>query len=575
MFCVGSVQELRDLSESFPENYDLHKPFVDELKVKCPKCHSRMQREKEVIDCWYDSGSAFFAQWHYPFENKDLFKENFPVDFICEALDQTRGWFYSLLAISTFLFDENPYKTVLTLGLVLDKDNQKMSKSKKNYVDPTIILDHEGADALRWYLISANAPWMSTRFYEEAVKDTLGKFILTFWNSYNFFATYAVLDSFDPVKDRVPHSKRGLLDQWIWSRFHRLAQDVNISMKDFEIHKAARAMETFVIDDFSNWYLRRSRKRLWVEEKTQDKLAGYSTMYDIFVGLSQLLAPFIPFITEEVYQNLRTTKMPESVHLCDYIMVDAQAINDDLENGMAQIRALVEAGRALRSKINIKGRHPLPAASLVCSKEIETSTQPLLELLQEELNVKTIQYARDTSAFMTKTVKPKYSHLGPKYKEKAKMIAQVLDTMDKHELYEHFIKKKEVTISVGAEKIRLTPDDFDIVEHEKEHYAKASLPNITLFLDTTVTPELEAEGLARELIRRIQSMRKELNLDVEDRITTEIALDASKQKALQTWSKHIQEETRSKTVTFSEKPTGALVKRWTIDDLEVDIGICP
>jgi isoleucyl-tRNA synthetase len=573
VICVGSVQELRDLSESFPETYDLHKPFVDDLVVNCPKCHTRMQREKEVIDCWYDSGSSFFAQWHYPFENKELFKENFPVDFICEALDQTRGWFYSLLAISTFLFDENPYKTVLTLGLVLDKDNQKMSKSKKNYVDPTIILDHEGADALRWYLISANAPWMSTRFYEEAVKDTLGKFILTFWNSYNFFATYAVLDSYDPIKDTVPQSKRGLLDQWICSRFHRLAKDVQGYMKEFEIHKAARAMETFVIDDFSNWYLRRSRKRLWVEEKTQDKLAGYSTMYDIFIGLSQLLAPFIPFITEEVYQNLRTTKMPESVHLCEYITVDTKAIKDDLEKGMTQIRAVVEAGRALRSKINIKGRHPLPAAYIVCSKEIEHSTQSLLDLLQEELNVKTITYSRDTTMFMTKTVKPKYSHLGPKYKEKAKLIAQNLDTVDKHQLYEQLTKKKEVILSVGAEKIRLTPDDFDIVEHEKEHIVKSTLPDITLFLDTTVTPELEAEGLARELIRRIQSMRKEMNLDVEDRITTEITLDVTKQKALKKWSDHIKEETRSQTVRFCEKPTGTLVKKWMIDDLEVDIGI--
>jgi isoleucyl-tRNA synthetase len=571
--CVGSVEELRTLSESFPDNYDLHKPFVDELVVKCPKCQTRMQREKEVIDCWYDSGSSFFAQWHYPFENSNRFKENFPVDFICEALDQTRGWFYSLLAISTFLFDENPYKTVLTLGLVLDKDNQKMSKSKKNYVDPTSILDHEGADALRWYLISANAPWMSTRFYEEAVKDTLGKFILTLWNSYNFFTTYAVLDHFDPVNDKIPLSKRELLDKWIWSRFHRLAKEIQRYMEEFEIHKAARAMETFIIEDFSNWYLRRSRKRLWVEERTQDKLAGYSTMYDLFVGLSQLLAPFIPFITEEMYQNLRTPQIPESVHLCDYIKFDKKVIREDLEDGMDQIRALVEAGRALRSKINIKGRHPLPAAWIVCPTEIEKSTQPLLPLLQEELNVKTIRYTRDTSAFMVKTVKPKYSHLGPKYKEKAKQITQELDRFDSHHLYEKLTKDKEVRIMIGAEKIRLTADDFDVVEHEKDHYTKTTVQDITLFLDTTLTPELEAEGLARELIRRIQSMRKELNLDVEKKITTEISLDSTKQKALQNWKDYIQEETRSKTVMFDENPKGALIKKWSIDDLYVTIGI--
>jgi len=573
VLCVGSVQELRDLSESFPENYDLHKPFVDELIVHCPKCNKTMIREKEVIDCWYDSGSSFFAQWHYPFENTELFKENFPIDFISEALDQTRGWFYSLLAISTFLFDKNPYKTVLTLGLVLDKDNQKMSKSKKNYVDPTIILDHEGADALRWYLISANAPWMSTRFYEEAVKDTLGKFLLTFWNSYNFFTTYAVLDTFDPTKDRIALSKRGLLDQWVYSRFNKLIRDVRGYMKDFETHKAARAIEGFVIDDFSNWYLRRSRKRLWVEEKTNDKLSGYFTMYEIFVGLSQILAPFIPFITEEIYQNLRTPEMPESVHLCDYLRVDTKVIDEDLEKGMEQIRALVESGRGLRSRINIKGRQPLPSASIVCSKEIEKVTKPLLELIKEELNVKTIGYARDTTAFMTKTVKPKYSHLGPKYKEKAKNIAQALETIDRHLLYQQLEKNKELMLLVGPEKIRLTTDDFEVVEHEKEHFAKATIQDITLFLDTMVTPALEAEGLARELIRRIQSMRKEMNLDVEDRIRTEIAVDMEKRKVLQEWTAHIQEETRSKTVSFVKTPTGSLVKQWTIDELTVDIGI--
>ena len=571
--CIGSVQELRDLSETFPENYDLHKPFVDDLVIQCPKCQARMNREKEVIDCWYDSGSSFFAQWHYPFENKELFKDNFPIDFISEALDQTRGWFYSLLAISTFLFDKNPYKTVLTLGLVLDKDNQKMSKSKKNYVDPTIILDHEGADALRWYLISSNAPWMSTRFYEEAVKDTLGKFLLTYWNSYNFFTTYAILDAFDASKNPIPLSKRGLLDQWIISRFNRLAADVQGYMQGFETHKAARAIEDFVIDDFSNWYLRRSRKRLWTEEKTSDKLSGYHTMYDIFISLSQLLAPFIPFITEEIYQNLKTREMPESIHLCDYPICDKKSINTDLENGMEQIRALVESGRALRSKINVKGRHPLPAATIVCPKEVEQSTKPLLELVKEEINVKTVDYARIATAFLRKTVKPKYSHLGPKYKGQAKSITSALEMHDPHVLYEELEKKKEVILDVDGEKIRLTADDFEIVEQVKEQFAKATVNDMTLFLDTTITPALEAEGLARELIRRVQSMRKEVNLTVEDKIITEIAVAETKKAALESWKDHIKEETRSKSVSFVNTPIGMLQKEWVIDDLTVIIGI--
>jgi len=573
VLCVGSVKELRELSASFPEKYDLHKPFVDELDVRCPKCHARMQREKEVIDCWYDSGSAFFAQWHYPFENQDRFKENFPVDFISEALDQTRGWFYSLLAISTFLFEKNPYKIVLTLGLVLDKDNQKMSKSKKNYVDPTLILDHEGADAMRWYLISANAPWMSTRFYEDAVKETLGKFLLTFWNSYNFFATYAALDAFDPIKDYIPLEKRGLLDQWIWSRLNRVALDVETLMKGFEIHKASRAVEGFIIDDFSNWYLRRSRKRLWVEEKTADKLAGYSTMYDLFLALSKLLAPFTPFITEEIYQNLRTEAMPESIHLCDYVRSDPHVLHEKLELGMEQIRKLVEAGRALRSKIGIKGRQPLLLSSVVCTKKQEQETKHLVDLLKEELNVKDVAYTRTAEGFMTKSVKPNYAQLGPKYKQKAKLISQHLETMDKQALYEELVKKREVTVTVGDEKLRLGKDDFTVVEQEKDHVAKAVVDDITMFLDTTVTPELETEGLARELIRRIQSMRKDMNLHVEDKITTELTLDAQRKTELRGWIEHIKEETRSDAVLFVDAPKGSLVCEWTIDDLIVTIGI--
>ena len=571
--CVGSVEELRNLSESFPDNYDLHKPFVDEIVVKCPKCKSQMKREEEVIDCWYDSGSAFFAQWHYPFENQDKFKDNFPVDFICEALDQTRGWFYSLLAISTFLFDDRPYKNVLTLGLVLDENNQKMSKSKRNYVDPIIVLDHEGADSLRWYLISANAPWMSTRFFEQAVKDTLGKFILTFWNSYNFFTTYASIDKFNCKKDTIPIAKRQLLDKWILSRYNKVISNVRKHIEVFEIHKAARLVENFVIEDFSNWYLRRSRKRLWVEEKTEDKLAGYSTMYEIFLGLSKILAPLIPFITEEIYLNLRADDMPESVHLCDYLHSDDKQIDDELESGMEKIRDLVEVGRALRSKIGIKVKYPLSNATLVCDKKIEDSIKDLLDLLNEEINVKKISFERDTSNFMTKTVKPNHSKLGPKYKAKAKGIVNAIEELDSHQLYGDLTKTKKITVSVDGEDIVLTMDDFQIVESEKSHIARTETEDAVLLFDTTLTPDLEAEGFAREIVRRIQSMRKELDLDVEDRITVGINIDSEKKNALQKWQDYIQGETRSKELSFIDRPSGKLVKKWKIDELEVEIGI--
>lgn len=571
--CVGSVDELRKLSESFPKNYDLHKPFVDELVVKCPKCNSKMKREEEVIDCWYDSGSAFFAQWHYPFENKEEFKQNFPADFISEALDQTRGWFYSLLAISTFLFNKSSYKNVLTLGLVLDENNQKMSKSKKNYVDPNVVLDNEGADALRWYLVSANAPWMSTRFYEQAVKDTLGKFILTFWNSYNFFATYASLDKFDPKKDFIQYEKRQPLDKWIISRFNKTAAEVKSCMKTFEIHKAARAIENFVIEDFSNWYLRRSRKRLWAEERTVDKLAGYSTMYDIFVGLVKLTAPFIPFIAEEIYLNLKTNDMPESVHLCDYIESDKKQINEQLEEGMEKIRALVEAGRALRSKIGIKVRYPLSSAAIVCDKKIWNLIKDLLDLLNEEINVKEISFEKDTSKFMIKSVKPNNSTIGKRFKEKSRMVLSEIEKMDKNKLYEEINKNKKIVITIGNEKITLAKDDFLVVESEKENIARTEAEGITLFINICLTPELEAEGFAREIVRRIQSMRKELNLNVEDKISTEIKVDSERKKMLQQWESYIKEETRSKKISYVEKPTGKLVKKWDIDELEAEIGI--
>lgn len=571
--CVGSVQELRELSESFPDDYDLHKPLVDELVVKCPKCKSQMSREEEVIDCWYDSGSAFFAQWHYPFENKDKFKENHPVDFISEALDQTRGWFYSLHAISTFLFDKQSYNNCLTLGLVLDENNQKMSKSKRNYVDPDSILDHEGADALRWYLMSANAPWMSTRFYEEAVKDTLGKFILTFWNSYNFFTTYASLDNFDPDKDTVAFEKRQLIDKWIISRFNKTAKEVKDLIKTFEIHKAARAVENFVIEDFSNWYLRRSRKRLWVEEKTEDKLAGYSTMYEVFLGLSKLVAPFIPFITEEVYLNLKTDSMPESVHLCDYVKVDKKQIDEKLEEGMEKIRALVEVGRALRSKVGIKVKYPLSSATLVCDKKTEDMIKDLLDLLNEEINVKEISFERDTSKFMVKSYKPDHSKLGPKYKAKAKPIVDAIEKIGQEKLYAELSKNKKITLDVAGEKIELILDDFQLVETEKENIAKTQTEDTTLLLDTTMNPELQAEGFAREIVRRIQSMRKELDLQVEDRISIEIKIAKDKKTALEKWMDYIKGETRSKQISFVDKPTGSLVKKWEIDELDIEIGL--
>jgi len=571
--CVGGVEELREISTNFPDSYDLHKPHVDELEIPCPKCKGLMVREPEVIDCWYDSGSAFFAQWHYPFEHEKEFPNNYPVDFISEALDQTRGWFYSLHAISTFLFNKPCYKNCLTLGLVLDENNQKMSKSKRNYVDPEHILDGEGADALRWYLFSANAPWNSTRFYEEAVKETLARFMLTLWNSYNFFATYAALDKYDPTVDQIDDSDLSWLDRWVISRFNQVTKQVDSYMGRFEIHKASRLIEQFLINDVSNWYLRRSRKRLWVEEKTPDKLAAYNTMYDLFLNLMKLIAPFTPFVAEDIYQNLRTEEMEESIHLSHYPSVDSSLIDEDLEAGMEQIRSLVESGRALRSKIGIKVRYPLEQAILVCPKDIQHSIEKLLDLLKEELNVKSVVFEDTIANYTEKEVKPKFSVIGPRFKQHAPIVSKHLQDNDLHKIYEILQKEGTYQFESDGEKFTLEMNDFDIIEKEQSDIARTETSDIILLLKTTLTDELRAEGFAREIIRRIQSMRKELDLEVEQTIKTSISVDKNNQHMLDRWMDAIKDETRSKTLVFEGNVNEELVKDWKIDEEKVTIGI--
>ncbi len=509
--CVGSVNELKKLSKDFPEKYDLHRPFVDRLDIRCPKCGSKMIREKEVIDCWYDSGSAPFAQWHYPFENENEFRKNFPVDFICEALDQTRGWFYSLLAISTILFNKPSYKNVLTLGLVLDKNGQKMSKSKRNYVDPSSIFEKDGADALRWYLLSTNAPWMPIRFYEEAVKDVLGGFILTLWNSYRFFATYANLDNFDPKKNFVPILDREDIDRWIISIFQELIKKTRREIERFEVHKATREIENFVVNDLSNWYIRRSRKRLWIEEMTKEKSSCYSTLYEIILGLTKILAPFIPFLSDYIYRNIKTDEMMDSVHLCNYPKADRRFIDKNLEKAMKIVRETVEFGRTLRGKIGIKIRYPLQRAIIICKKDVEDLVKPLSSLIMEEINVKEIHFSDDIKNFSSE--------------------------LDKNIL-------ESVKIEEGF-----------------------------LLLDKVQTPELFAEGFSREIIRRIQSMRKEMNLNIEDKIDTEIGIDNENKNILKEWRKYISNETRSKNVNFTNNPNGDLIKNWKINDIQVTIAI--
>jgi len=515
--CVGSVDELKKLAEDFPEEYDLHRPFVDELDVKCPKCGGKMRREKEVIDAWYDSGSAFFAQWHYPFDT--------------------------------------PYKEVLSLGHILDENGLKMSKKARNYIEPNKIFDREGADAMRWYLISASAPWSPKRFYEQVVRDALGKFLLTLWNTYSFYSTYSALDNFDYSTKKVEFEERSLLDKWIISRLNEVIKSVIGKIENFELHKAAREIEEFVVGDISNWYIRNSRKRFWLEEETLDKLAGYSTIHELLTTLSRLLAPFVPFISEKIYRSLGGG---ESVHLSDYPSPDEKKIDKELEAKMEKVREITEVARSLRAKKGIKVRYPLSKAIVITSADISD----MVEILKEEINVKEVEFSDSIEPFMGITVKPNYSSLGPKFKGNAGKVASAIEQLSSENI-------KGAKINIDGEEYELSEEDYLIEKKEKEGFAVGSSGDDYVVLCTEQTPELIAEGFSREIIRRIQEMRKDMNLDMEDKIISSVSVDSDRVKG---WENYIKGETRSEKLVFG-KASGDMVKEWDIDGEKIKIGI--
>ncbi|MGC9307783.1 MAG: isoleucine--tRNA ligase [Thermoplasmatota archaeon] len=559
--CVGSVEELRELAEEVPAEYNLHRPFVDELKLHCPECGGAMTREPDVIDAWYDSGSAFFAQWHYPFENQDTFKENFPADFICEAIDQTRGWFYSLLAISTLTFDSHAYKQVVSLGLILDREGQKMSKKDRNYVSPNEIFDREGADAMRWYLISASAPWSPKRFYEEVVREALGKFLLTLWNVYSFYDTYASLDSFAYHEHDIPPAERSILDRWMLSRLHSVTGEVQAYIEQFELHKAARLIEDFVVNDISNWYIRNSRKRFWLEEENPDKLAGYATIYEVLETLSRLVAPFVPFISEHIYRNLKqhfaAGVEPESVHLCDYPIRAEHLVDETLEAQMAQAREITEVARSLRAQHDIKLRYPLATAVI-----IGDDLSDLASLLKNEVNVKEIAFEDSLEPYLQRVAKPNFSVLGPKLKDRVNEVATVIENTSPGEL-------PGTTVNLDGDTYTIVEDDFTVQEQERQGYAIETIGDVHVVLALEQTDALLAEGFARELVRRIQEMRKELDLDMEERIATTVDIDGSR---IEGWTDYIKTETRSDELMLGSA-NGDLTREWNIDGETISIGI--
>ncbi len=514
---VGSIAELREMAVEDPgENIELHRPFIDRVELKCPACGGNMHRVKEVIDCWYDSGSMPFAQWHYPFENKDIFEKNYPCNFLSEAIDQTRGWFYTLEAISTCLFDRAPMQNVIVLGHVQDGDGRKMSKHLGNVVDPFQMLDKFGADALRWYFYTTSAPWLPTRFSEKAVQEGPCRFLATLQNVYAFFAMYAEIDGFDPQAHPLEKTELTLMDRWILSRLNTLIRQVDADLQAYRVTEPANAIAAFV-DDLSNWYVRRGRERFWGKGMAGDKEAAFATLYHVLVTLSKVAAPFIPFLSEEIYQNLVVNNVPgavESVHLCDFPVADEKYIDTDCEEQMAALLEVVQLGRSCRNLASLKVRQPL-SCMYVKGASFSEAYQVLCE---DELNVKKVVFTDDARAFTTYELKPQMRTLGPKYGKLLGKIGQKLQTLDGNDVVDAFGRGETVRFDVDGTEVVLEANDVLTKSMQKPGFMAQEDKGVTVVLDTNLTPELILEGYAREVISKIQTMRRDAGFDVTDRI---------------------------------------------------------
>lgn len=541
---VGSRKELVERAiEDIDMDIELHRPYVDKVHLRCEKCGGIMTREKDVIDVWFDSGAMPFAQHHYPFEHKDDFDTLFPADFICEGIDQTRGWFYSLLAISTFVTGKSPYKNVLVNDLVLDKDGKKMSKSRGNTVDPFELFDKFGADVLRWYLIYVSPPWTPTRFDVEGLKEVESKFFRSLRNVYNFFSLYANTDEIDPREFFIEYKDRPEIDRWILSKYNSLVKSVNENMEIFELTKVVRDIQEFVIEDLSNWYIRRNRRRFWSTEFDDDKKAVYNTTYEILVGICKLVAPFVPFISEEIYQNLTGE---ESVHLAYYPEPNLSLIDKELEEKMDLVRNLVALGRASREAVKIKVRQPL--REVLIDGKYEEQIKDLVSLIKEELNVKNVVFEKDLSEFMNFTLKPNYKVAGPILGKKIKSFAKALNEIDAHEAVHKLESEGKLVINLDGEDTEILKDYVLITITAKEGFDVAMENNLFVILDTTLTPELINEGYAREFISKVQQMRKNNGYEILDNIN--IYYDGSDEikEAIDEYEDYIKSETLAKSI---------------------------
>ena len=571
MHSIGSRQELFEMSgDEKAKTVELHRPYIDEITLKCPECGGEMHRVPEVIDCWFDSGAMPFAQHHYPFENKELFEQQFPANFISEAVDQTRGWFYSLLAESTLLFNKAPYKNVIVLGHVQDENGQKMSKSKGNAVDPFDALNKYGADAIRWYFYINSAPWLPNRFHGKAVVEGQRKFMSTLWNTYAFFVLYANIDNFDPTKYNLEYDQLPVMDKWLLSRLNTTVQAVDNDLANYKIPEAARALQEFV-DEMSNWYVRRSRERFWAKGMEQDKINAYMTLYHALVTIAKTAAPMIPFMTEDMYQNLVRSvdkDAPESIHLCDFPTVNEAWIDKDLEADMKELLEIVVLGRACRNTANIKNRQPIGTMYVKAEKKM---SEFYTDIIADELNVKEVKFADDVESFISYSFKPQLRTVGPKYGKLLGGIRQALTDINGTAAMNELRTNGVLKLDINGNDVELTEEDLLIETAQTEGYVSESDGETSVVLDTNLTPELIEEGFVREIISKIQTMRKEAGFEVMDKIVVYAHGNDKIQEVMKAHEDEIKSEVLADEMVLGQ--TDGYVKEWNINKEAVTMGV--
>lgn len=567
---IGSIAELKSMSDNCPEDIELHRPYIDAVTIKCPECGGEMKRVPEVIDCWFDSGSMPFAQWHYPFENKEIFAERYPADFISEAVDQTRGWFYSLLAISTLLFDNASYKNVIVLGHVQDKDGKKMSKSKGNAVDPMDALRKHGADAIRWYFYENSAPWLPNRFHDDAVQEGQRKFMGTLWNTYAFYVLYANIDNFDATKYELEYDKLSVMDKWLLSRLNTLIKAVDNNLANYKVTETAKVLQDFV-DELSNWYVRRSRERFWGKDMNQDKINAYMTLYTALTTVVKLAAPMVPFITESIYRNLVCSvddKAPISVHLCDFPVANEAFIDTELEAEMELVLEIVVLGRAARNASNIKNRQPIGNMYVKADRQLDDFFK---EIVASELNLKAVSFKDDMEEYLSYSFKPQFKVLGPKVGKQIGEVKAALAGINGHAAKAELESTGKLKLTLKSGEVELLPDDVDITMSQTEGFATQRYGNVTIALETTLSQELIEEGFVREIISKLQTMRKENGFQVVDHITV---YAAGNDKLVDIMSRN---EDFLKKVVLADKvvygSTEGFVKEWNINGEDITLAV--